>query len=248
MSVIPPGVERRRGGDDDRERHQVGERHSDVRVQSDALDGVQPLVRRLHEWPAFGRFPDVLDLLRRLPEKQIRADRRPQHGDHGRPECGVGQEGWNQKTARCLGPGNVHDHRRAEIGEQGEGEPSQHGDVASIGHEHRQDRAQRAERDHVEQGRSADQQSQRVGHCTEVGPDVDRVGDEKQRDDPLQQPIGIVLAQIAGDAFARRAADPGADLLDRCDQRVGEQHDPRDREPELGAGLAVGRDSAGVVV
>jgi len=57
-----------------------------------------------------------------------------------------------------------------------------------------------------------------------------------------------VLAQIAGDAFARRAADPGADLLDRCDQRVGEQHDPRDRETELGTGLAVGRDSTGVVV
>src|SRR5262249_54013913 len=42
--------------------------------------------------------------------------------------------------------------------------------------------------------------------------------------------------------------DPGTDLLDRRDQRVGEQHDPRDREAELRAGLAIGRDPAGVVV
>jgi len=102
--------------------------------------------------------------------------------------------------------------------------------------------------DHVDQSRSADQQSERAGHRAEVGADVDRVGDEKKRNDPLQQPVGIVLAQIAGDPFPRRTADPGADLLDRRDQRVGEQHDPRDREAELGAGLAIGRDSAGVIV
>ena len=34
------------------------------------------------------------------------------------------------------------------------------------------------------------------------------------------------LAQITGDAFARRAADPGADLLDRHHERVAEQHGP----------------------
>jgi hypothetical protein len=50
--------------------------------------------------------------------------------------------------------------------------------------------------------------------------------------------------------LARRssATIPCSSLLDRHHQRVAEQHGPRDGETELGAGLAVGRDPAGVIV
>src|SRR5580658_7463154 len=57
-----------------------------------------------------------------------------------------------------------------------------------------------------------------------------------------------MLAEVGGDALAGNAADPCADLLDRHHQRPGEQHDPARRIAELGSGLRIGGDAAGVVV
>src|SRR5260370_19042376 len=57
-----------------------------------------------------------------------------------------------------------------------------------------------------------------------------------------------MLPQITRDAFAGDSANSGADLLNRHHQGIAEQHRPRDREAELGAGLAIGRNAAGVVV
>jgi len=88
----------------------------------------------------------------------------------------------------------VHGDHGAEIGEECQRQPFQHRDVATIGHEDLQDRAERAEGDDVNQDRPSDQQSERVCHGTEIGADIDRVGGEKQRNDHLQQPIGIMLA------------------------------------------------------
>ena len=65
---------------------------------------------------------------------------------------------------------------------------------------------------------------------------------------PCSSQPRIVPAQVAGDAVAGRPADPGADLLDRRHQRIGEQQRPADAEAELRAGLAIGGDAAGIVV
>src|SRR5262249_35403598 len=66
--------------------------------------------------------------------------------------------------------------------------------------------------------------------------------------DALEQPVGIVLTKIAGEPFAGNSSDSCADLLNRNHQRIGEEHGPRDREPELGAGLAIGAYAARVIV
>ena len=54
--------------------------------------------------------------------------------------------------------------------------------------------------------------------------------------------------QIPGDAVARRASDPRADVLDCDHQRVRQQHRPADAVTELRTGLAVGPDARWVVI
>ena len=100
----------------------------------------------------------------------------------------------------------------------------------------------------VEETGPSDEKLARVRHGAEVGADIDRVGDEQQRHDDLQQPVRIVPAEIAGDAMPRGAAEAGADLLDRHHQRIGQQHGPADAEAELRTGLAVGADAGRIVV
>jgi hypothetical protein len=95
---------------------------------------------------------------------------------------------------------------------------------------------------------TADQEFRRIRHRAEIGSDIDRIRDEQQGYDHSQQPSRIMTAQISCDAMARRASDARADLLDRCHQRVGQQHGPADLEAELRPGLAIGADSGGIVV
>jgi hypothetical protein len=42
-----------------------------------------------------------------------------------------------------------------------------------------------------------------VTHRAEIGADVARVGGEYEKNDELQQPVGVVFAEIAGDAAPR---------------------------------------------
>jgi hypothetical protein len=95
---------------------------------------------------------------------------------------------------------------------------------------------------------TADQEFRRIRHRAEIGSDIDRIRDEQQGYDHSQQPSRIMTAQISCDAMARRASDARADLLDRCHQRVSQQHGPADVEAELRPGLAIGADSGGIVV
>src|SRR5438552_13265594 len=57
-----------------------------------------------------------------------------------------------------------------------------------------------------------------------------------------------MTAEIAGDAAAGDAANPRGDGLDHGHQRKAEQHGPSKPVAELGADLAVGRDTAWIVV
>jgi len=57
-----------------------------------------------------------------------------------------------------------------------------------------------------------------------------------------------MLADIAGDPFASRSTDTGADFLDSDHQREGEHHRPGDREAKLCAGLTVCADTGGIVI
>jgi hypothetical protein len=87
-----------------------------------------------------------------------------------------------------------------------------------------------------------------IRHCGEIRGDVDGVGGEEQRHHDIQNPTGVMPADIARYAVPGDAADAGRNLLDRRHQRKAEQHRPADAVAELCAGLAVGADAGRVVV
>ena len=155
--------------------------------------------------------------------------------------------GTNRPDER-LGPVHVSREQRRDIREQAQGHPFQDHDVTVIVGEHDAGDADGREYGHVEETGASDEELARVRHGAEVGADIDRVGDEQQRHDDLQQPVRIVPAEIAGDAMPRGAAEAGADFLDRHHQRIGQQHRPADAETELRTGLAVGADAGRIVV
>ncbi len=88
----------------------------------------------------------------------------------------------------------------------------------------------------------------RRAHGRQIGADIDGVGDEQQRQQPVHDGQGHHLAHIVGQAPPGDPADQGADHLDGDHQREGQHHGPEQVEAELGPGLAVGGDAAGIVV
>ena len=51
--------------------------------------------------------------------------------------------------------------------------------------------------------RPVDQKPQRRGHRTEIGPDIDNVGDEEQRDQRIDDRRRIVAAHISREALTQ---------------------------------------------
>src|SRR5262249_45074917 len=78
--------------------------------------------------------------------------------------------------------------------------------------------------------------------------EVDDIGDQQQQYNHSQQWLRIVCSDVAGDALPGDPADASTDLLDRCHQGEGEQHDPAHRQSELRSGLRVSGDAGWVVV
>ena len=62
------------------------------------------------------------------------------------------------------------------------------------------------------------------------------------------KPVGIMPPHVAGEAVTGDPADLCADKLDGAHQRIGQQQRPSHGVAELGAGLGIGGDAAGVVV
>jgi len=96
--------------------------------------------------------------------------------------------------------------------------------------------------------RAAEDQPGGVGHCAEIGAQVNGVRAQQQQDDAGEQPVRTMLPQIAGKAAAGGSPDPGAHDLHRGHQRIGEQHGPGEAVTELRASLRVGRDAARIVI
>ena len=145
-------------------------------------------------------------------------------------------------------PGHVHHERDRHIGKQHETAPFQDGDIALVARKHFEPGAADGEAHDIETGRTADQQLQRRGHRAEIGAEIDRVRDQQQPDDRVEQPARVMRADVAGNALAGDPAHARADLLDRRHQREAEQHHPAHRVAELRAGLGVGGDAARIVV
>ena len=125
----------RRRRQHDEERDEIGRRHADDRVQPDARELPRRLGGRFEKRLGRRVLPLVLDLLRGLPEEQVGADRRAEHGhEHGeiapRPF-----DMRHDKVERDRPPGHADDKHRGDIGEQGKREPAQHGSITRVAHE-----------------------------------------------------------------------------------------------------------------
>ena len=121
--------------------------------------------------------------------------------------------------------------------------------VAFVGNENLQPGTEHAE-EHDSRSRCgpSNQEGERVAHGTEVGADVDGISSQQQGYDALQEPIRIMLADVAGNAVSRRATDAGADFLDRAHERVGKQQRPGYGVPKLTACLRVGAYTARIII
>lgn len=143
---------------------------------------------------------------------------------------------------------HINHEKRCHVGKQCERQPFQIGHVPSVLQQNLQPDANNTEGDHVNGLWAPQDEVARVGHGAEVGIDVEDVCGGQQSYEDLQKPVRVVLAEVSGEAATRRSADASAYHLDRGHQRIGEQHRPGQRISELGSGLAVGGDPAGIVV
>ena len=247
ISVMPLGMQGRRRGDHDRQADECRDRHPDIGVEADALDGARGLFGRADEGLALRLDALVLGLLARLPEEQEGADRGAEDGDDGGDVIPVeGQRG--DHPGGHIAPRHVGQQNRRDIGQQRQRGPFEDGDVARVLHEDLQPHAQYAEQYDIQQSRPADQQRQRIPHDAEVGGELDGVGDQQQPHPDIEQPGRIVAPDVAGKPVPRRPPDPRADLLDHDHQRVDQRHQPAQRIAEPGSGLGIGRDGGGIVV
>ena len=241
-------VKGRRGRQHDEERDNIGRAHADHGVEPYALKLSGSLSRRFENRLRGRVFLDVLDLFRRLPEKEIGADRRAEDGDdHGE----IGGRPFDMRNDEMVGdrsPWHANDEHRGDIGQQREREPAQHGDVARVAHEDFEEHDQNGERRHIEPLRSGQNELQRRRHRSKVGADVDDIGEDQQADQPVEQIRRIIPPHVGGDALARHPPDLGADHLDRAHERIGKKEGPGEGVAEGRARLRVGRDAAGVVV
>ena len=96
MSVIPLAWSVAAVVEDDRQRDQVRSPHSGNRVELDPLELALAFLGRAPQGVAVVMILDLFGFLRRLPEEQIWADRRPEdrddHGDRLRIHPGLGND------------------------------------------------------------------------------------------------------------------------------------------------------------
>ena len=162
-------MQRRRGGDDDRQRDQVGERHADDGVGADAMEFLLRAIVLFDQRPLRRIDALVLGFLRGLPEEQIGRDRGAEDGDDGGEIVGAPGQARNEHAGQRLAPRHLGKGERGDIGEQAERQPFQHRHVALVIEEDlRHDRGH-AEQQHVDDAVAADQQFGGVRHGAEIG-------------------------------------------------------------------------------
>jgi hypothetical protein len=109
------------------------------------------------------------------------------------------------ESAQELPPGHVHHAHRREVGEQRERQPLQQRNIPRVLQEHLPGRADDPETDHVHPGARAGSNSRLASAIPQVRADVERVGNEQQRNDAVQQPSRVVPTKVSGDAVPGRA-------------------------------------------
>ena len=120
-------------------------------------------------------MPHVFRFLRRLPEEEVRTDRRPENGnDHlrlVRPQRGTGRE-----AARQFQPTDADDKKGRYIGEENKGEPFEDGNIARVLEEELHRHACRPEEDDEKRWTATGEKPDDLPHRAEIRSNVDDIG------------------------------------------------------------------------
>ncbi len=242
------GVQRHRGRQDDEVSHDIGKRHAHVGIDLYAPQMRLRLLRRFAQRLFAGCRALLLHLLRRLPEEQVRTDGGAEHGHQHHEVVGAPGQVGHERVPQHLRPWNVDDEHRRHVGKQRQGQELEDRRIARKWNEHLQAERQDAEEHDVKMRLPADQQLQRGRHRTEVGGEIDGVGDQQQADHDMEQPRRIEIADIRRQAVPGDPADARADDLDPDHQRQREEHRPQHAVAELRSRLGIAGNAARIVV
>ena len=142
----------------------------------------------------------------------------------------------------------MDDDRVDDVGQEGEGEPLEGvGDESVAAEDLKGENAKR--HGHNEpHGLDAGERMDGVCDRAQIGADVDGVRSEQQQDRAVQDEPRIVIAQHTREALAADHAQPGADVLNGCHQRIREERGPKALQTEGRARDGVGANAARIVV
>jgi hypothetical protein len=149
-------VQGRGGGDDDRDRNEVGKRHADQGIGVDVLERAVGLAGRAHQGFALLARLHIFRLLRGLPEEQVGRNRGAEDGDQGGEEVGAPSDLGDEQAGERLGPMHVSREQRRDIREQAQGQPFRDHDVTVVIGEHDADDTDGREHRHVEEPGTSD--------------------------------------------------------------------------------------------
>src|SRR5438270_6507206 len=135
-----------------------------------------------------------------------------------------------------------------DVGEEGQGQPFENLEDGAVGD--KQLHADDEDRDRDDQPQTVDgtsrQQCASGGDRSQVGADIERIGDQQPEDSSADQPSRELPPQADPETDSGVQGDPGAEFLYRAHQREGEERGPEQTVAKLAADLRVGPDAAGV--
>jgi hypothetical protein len=189
-------------------------------------------------------------LPRCLPEEQVGADGGAEHGhDHHGGRTASNLKCGQTVRQRDVSPGHMDGEQHRRVGQQRQGQPFQERDIAVIGHEHLQPAGcRRRRRPSSGAGSRPITSSADLAHGGHVGAMFSVLATSSSSTTPWSKERREHGLDVRRQALAGDPADARAHRLDRRHQRIGQRHGPQHVQPELGAGLRIGGDAAGIVV
>ena len=181
----------------------------------------------------------VIDLGRRLPEKQIgrdgRTKNRNKRGDGVTGELQVRDDAAGYDLTKI----RMHEESGDHIGKQRDSQPFEDLEDDRVGHEDLERQDQNGGRHHKPQQVYGASSQQRTpgGDGAEVGSGVDGVGQEERGDARAHQRSRKLAAEGDAQADAGVKRDPGAELLDGRHQWERQQRGPQEPVAEVAPDL-----------
>ena len=142
----------------------------------------------------------LLDLLRRLPEEKIGADRRAEDRDEARCEGRSSIRRAGTKTPRSASPhGQMDRQNDRDIGEKAERRELQDRGILAIVEEDLEQHADQSKAERIGDELAANEHLHHGAHRAEVGAKIDDIGDQQQR----RRPTRAVAVGNAGEDWLR---------------------------------------------